>query len=335
VHLLSEAEAGRLGACIEAGRASAEWILTGGQARNPQGGLAPLRSIALPAGERDQRWLGRHLSRTKLGLALGAGGAKSYAHVGALAVLEHAGYEVDSVAGASFGAIVASCIAMGMDASQVRGQLDHLLSLEVCGAYFHLVTEAGGDGPQVFYRALSELAGDRTCEDLFLPLGILTADLNAQLPHDFVAGPLAQALCAALAIPGLAPPYQLGDCRLIDGVTISPVPVQLARQLGADITVAVNLMSRDHLGAWPRSSQPGPAPATKPHHLDPVVETIIMLQTDTSMRNAADAELTITPRFAPSGWRDIHLGKLFEAAGCHAAKDQLGRLRSLARPPLA
>ena len=334
VCLLTEAEAGRLKACIEAGHAATEWILTGGQAHGVPG-LAPLRVIALPASARDRRWLGRHLSRTKLGLALGAGGAKSYAHVGALAVLEDAGYEVDCVAGASFGAIVGSCIAMGMDAGQVRRQLDHLLSLDVCGPYFHLVTEAGGDGPQVFYRALSELAGERACEDLSLPLGILTADLNAQLPHPFVAGPLAQALYAALAIPGLAPPYRLGDCRLIDGVTISPVPVQLTRQLGADITVAVNLMSRDHLEAWPGSGRAGPAPAKEPHHLDPVVETIIMLQTDTSMRNAAEAELTITPRFAPSSWRDIHLAKLFEAAGRDAAKAQLSALGSLARPALA
>jgi NTE family protein len=330
VYLLTEAEAGRLKACIEAGHAATEWILTGGQARGVPG-LAPLRAIALPASARDRRWLGRHLSRTKLGLALGAGGAKSYAHVGALAVLEDAGYEVDCVAGASFGAIVASCIAMGMDAGQVRRQLDHLLSLDVCGPYFHLVTGADG-GPEAFYRALAELAGERACEDLSLPLGILTADLNAQLPHAFVEGPLAQALDAALAIPGLAPPYQLGKCRLIDGVTISPVPVQLTRQLGADITVAVNLMSRDHLAAWPGTSRPGPAPAKEPHHLDPVVETIIMLQTDTSMRNAAEAELTITPRFAPSSWRDIHLAKLFEAAGRHAAKSQLSRLGSLARP---
>jgi hypothetical protein len=66
-----------------------------------------------------------------------------------------------------------------------------------------------------------------------------------------------------------------------------------------------------------------------------VVETIIMLQTDTSMRNAADAEVTITPRFAPSSWRDIHLAKQFEAAGREAAKGQLARLRSLTRPPLA
>jgi NTE family protein len=335
VYLLSEAEARRHKGCIEAGHATAEWILIGGPPRGVPGARAPLRAISLPASERDQRWLGRHLARTKLGLALGAGGAKSYAHVGALEVLEGAGYEVDCVSGASFGAIVGSCIAMGMDASQVRRQLDHLLSLEVCGSYFHLVTEAKVDGEQVFDRALSELAGGRSFEDLPLPFGILTADLNAQLPHAFVEGRLAEALYAALAIPGLAPPYQLGNCRLLDGVTISPVPVRLARQLGADITVAVNLMSRDHLDAWPSTSQPGPAPEKKAHHLDPVVETIIMLQTDTSMRNADEADLAITPRFAPSSWRDIHLAKLFEAAGRDAALGQLDRLRSLARPPLA
>jgi NTE family protein len=335
VCLLADAEARRLRACIEKGHATTEWILIGERASCTLRGRAPLRRVALPASERDRRWLGRHLSRTKLGLALGAGGAKSYAHVGALAVLEGAGYEVDCVSGASFGAIVGSCIAMGMDASQVRRQLDHLLSLDVCGPYFRLVTAAKVDGPQVFECALSELAGERTLESLSLPLGILTADLNAQLPHAFVEGPLAEALYAALAIPGLAPPYQLGNCRLIDGVTISPVPVQLARQLGADITVAVNLMSRDHLDAWPRESRPDPAPGRQPHHLDPVVETIIMLQTDTSMRNADEADLSITPRFGPSSWRDIHLAKLFEAAGRDAALGQLDKLRSLARPPLA
>jgi len=335
VYLLDDAEARALRPCIDAAHPAAEWILTGRHEGSAPGGLGPLRAIPLPASERDRRWLGRHLSRTKLGLALGAGGAKSYAHIGALEVLEDAGYEIDCVTGASFGAIAGSCIAMGMDAGQLRGRLDHLLSLDVCGPYFRLVTETKVDGPQVFYRALAELAGKRTFEKLPIPLGILTADLNAQLPHAFVGGPLTEALCAALAIPGLAPPYQQGNCRLIDGVTISPVPVQLARQLGADITVAVNLMSRDHLDAWPQAGPPGPAPAGQPpHHLDPVVETIIMLQTDTSIRNADEADVTITPRFGPSSWRDIHLGELFEEAGRDAALAQLSRLQSLARPPL-
>jgi hypothetical protein len=63
-----------------------------------------------------------------------------------------------------------------------------------------------------------------------------------------------------------------------------------------------------------------------------VVETIIMLQTDTSVRDAAEADVTITPRFAPSGWRAIHLGRQFEAAGCAAAESQLEALQSLAKP---
>jgi NTE family protein len=330
VYLLAEAEARRLRTSIESPHVVAEWILIGRHERGARSGLAPLRAIPLSASERDRRWLGRHLSRTKLGLALGAGGAKGYAHVGALKVLEDAGYEIDCVTGVSFGAIAGSCIAMGMDAGQLRDRLDHLLSLDVCGPYFRLVADPKVEGPQVFYRALAELAGERTLESLSIPLGILTADLNAHLPHAFIEGPL----YGALAIPGLAPPYQQGKCRLIDGVTISPVPVELARQLGADITVAVNLMSRDHLHAWP-AGRPGPAPATQPaHHLDPVVETIIMLQTDTSIRNADQADVTITPRFAPSSWRDIHLGKLFEEAGRDAALAQLGKLQSVARPPL-
>src|SRR4029078_11112164 len=65
---------------------------------------------------KDAAWLGRHIARTKLGLALGAGGAKGYAHVGALYELEAAGYTVDYVAGSSIGAIVGACIAMGLDA---------------------------------------------------------------------------------------------------------------------------------------------------------------------------------------------------------------------------
>ena len=69
----------------------------------------------------DIAWLGRHLARTKLGLALGAGGAKGYAHVGMLRVLERAGYTVDCVAGSSIGAIVGALIGLGQDSDGDRG----------------------------------------------------------------------------------------------------------------------------------------------------------------------------------------------------------------------
>jgi hypothetical protein len=66
--------------------------------------------------------------------------------------------------------------------------------------------------------------------------------------------------------------------------------------------------------------------------LDPMVETLIMLQLDTSTRNAAEADVTITPRFAPSSWRDIHLADRFEAAGRRAAESQLPALLTRIRP---
>jgi NTE family protein len=308
---------------------AAEWIATGSHTPAAGDGWTPLRVIPTPASERDRRWLGRHLSRTKLGLALGAGGAKGFAHVGVQSVLEDAGYEVDVVTGSSIGGVAAACIAMGMRTGQVRRQLSHVLSREVCGPYFRLMTD-GQDGPQLFYDALSALAGDATCDGLALPLGVLTADLNAQLPHAFTDGPLAQALHAALAIPGLAPPYLLDERRLIDGVAISPVPVQLARQLGADITIAVNLMSRIVLDSWPDAG--GSPVKQRSSRMDPVIETIIMLQTDTSVRNGEEADVTITPGFARSSWRDIHLGREFEQAGRTAALEQLHRLEALVQP---
>lgn len=331
VCLLSAAEARQLERRIAPAPVAAEWIATGSHEPVAGDGWTPLRTIS--TGARDRRWLGRHLARTKLGLALGAGGAKGFAHVGVLGVLEDAGYEVDVVTGSSIGAIAATCIAMGMDTTQVRDTLSHLLSREVCGSYFRLVTDSGQDGPQLFYDALSALAGDAACDGLARPLGILTADLNAQLPHAFTDGPLAPALHAALAIPGLASPYLQGERRLIDGVAISPVPVQLARQLGADITIAVNLMSRIVLDRWPDAGQSGATPAKpRPSRMDPVIETFIMLQTDTSVRNGDEADVTITPGFARSSWRDIHLGEKFEQAGRTAALAQLDALKALVQP---
>src|SRR6202167_3406877 len=85
------------------------------------GGMAPAGSAGMaPA---DLAWLARHLTRTKLGLALGAGGAKGYAHVGALQVLEQAGYVVDYVSGSSIGAIVGAYLALGMDSAEIEATL--------------------------------------------------------------------------------------------------------------------------------------------------------------------------------------------------------------------
>jgi predicted acylesterase/phospholipase RssA/CRP-like cAMP-binding protein len=281
----------------------------------------------------DPRWLARHLTRTKLGLALGAGGAKGFAHVAAIRTLREAGYTFDYVSGASIGSIVGAGVAMRLNDDELAHIVGHLLSYEVCGPFFRLNKEFSlEEGLQVFFDALGEFAGCRRIEDLPTPYALMTADLNSRGPFLFREGSLSEALCAALSIPGLAPPFAHQDRRLVDGVTISPVPTHSVRDLGADIVVAVNLMSRDDLTAWPVDDK-GHAPEIKPSSpIDPVVETVIMLQTDTSIRHAAEADVIITPRFGPCSWRDIHYAALIEQAGRRAAEESLPLLRSLSQP---
>lgn len=290
---------------------------------------------AAPAGPlpADVRWLGRHLARAKLGLALGAGGAKGFAHVGAFQVLEDAGYVFDYVAGSSIGSILGSCIAMGMSGPDLSSTAQWLLSKEVCGTYFRLLSPEEGElGHVRFYDALSELSGDQMFAALPCALAVMTADLNARAPFIFQSGRLEHALHAALSIPGLAPPYEYGNRRLVDGVTIAPVPTAALTHMGADITVSVNLMNRNEIDQWPEGDPESTIAKKRSKTLDPIVETLVMLQLDTSVRNAAEADVVISPRFAPSSWRDIHLADRFEAAGRRAAEEELPALQAMVMP---
>jgi len=330
VLLMSAVEAARFCEQTASHRVNRELILAEEEKLVPGAAALPVIRAPRIQGRPDPDWLARHLTRTKLGLALGAGGARGYAHVAAIRTLREAGYCFDYVTGASIGSIVGSGVAMGFDDRELARSIGHLLSYDVCGPYFRLNKELSvEEGLKVFFDALGEHAGGRQIEDLPTPFALMTADLNSRRPFLFQEGSLAEALCAALSIPGLAPPYAYQQRRLVDGVTISPVPTRSARDLGADIVVSINLMSRGDLPEWPPDEQ-GCAPEVKPSKpIDPVVETVIMLQTDTSVRHAGEADVVITPRFGPSSWRDIHYAKLFEQAGRTAAEENLPLLRAL------
>ena len=102
---------------------------------------------------------------------------------------------------------------------------------------------------------------------------------------------------------------------------------------GADLTVSVNLLSRDTLAAWPGEAPPPPEQAKRGSRmLETLLEVMDLSQLDTSVRHAELADVTITPRFGPSSWRDFHLADLFLMAGRRAAEEQLPALQALARP---
>jgi NTE family protein len=284
------------------------------------------------AGHRNLAWLGRHLARTKIGLALGAGGAKGYAHIATLHCLEEAGYTVDYVAGSSVGAMVGCWLALGMSAAEIEATMRREHTPEAVSAMFKLSFSGFSSGLGVMTEMCRRTTTDRSFEDLQIPLGVMTVDLDARQPALLTSGPLWQALLAATALPGMFPPVEHQGRRLVDGLALVPVPTDAVRELGADVVISVNLSSPDPLPAWPGAVPREPPARSGARLLDSLLEVMELAQLESGVRHAARADVVLTPRFGPASWRDFHLADLFLNAGRDVAEAQFATLHGLARP---
>jgi NTE family protein len=276
----------------------------------------------------DPAWLGRRLARASVGIAFGAGGAKGWAHVGVLRSLQRAGYVVDAVAGSSIGAWVGTWTVLGHDAGTVEQLLRDRFDADAVQSVFR---RGGAEGTAVMARVARETTADAGFADLALPLSVLTADLAAQRPVSLTEGGVADALVAAMTVPGLYPPVRRGDQRLVDAVVLTPVPT--AALAGVDVTIAVNLLGRQAMRAWPGEPGPGePGPERATRDRDPVVESLELASFGAAAAQTAAASVPVTPRFGPGTWRDFRRADRFLAAGEEAMEQALARLHTLARP---
>ena len=296
-------------------------------------------ALRLPAGRlehvpSDQArlgWLGRYLARTRLGLALGAGGVKGFAHIGALRVLEQAGYQVDRIAGSSMGAWVGAWLATGRTTEQVEQILRRSFDEDAVRALYREGVVAGERrGAALLDRLARETTGEPTFDDLAIPLVVLTADLAGRRAVPISSGPVAEALVAAMTVPGLYPPFRRGEERLVDAVVLAPVPFQGLDPQAVDVTVAVNLLGREVLTEWPGS--PGIPARSRSDHRDVVVESLELASLSAAEQQTALADVPVTPVFGPGTWRDIHLADQYLSAGETAMAAALPSLRALATP---
>jgi NTE family protein len=193
------------------------------------------------------------------------------------------------------------------------------------GAVQAIFRRGGADGAAVLARLARETTADAGFADLAIPLSVLTADLSAQRPVPLTEDGVAEALVAAMTVPGLYRPVWRGDQRLVDAVVLTPVPT--AALAGVDVTIAVNLLGRQALPAWP--GEPGPEPAARDR--DPVVESLELASFSAAAAQTAAASVPVTPRFGPGTWRDFRYADRFLAAGEEAMEQALPGLRALAR----
>ena len=176
----------------------------------------------------------------RIGLALGAGAARGWSHIGIIRALEQLGVHIDVVSGSSIGAYVGAAYA--------SGKLDEL------SEWVHTLTEwqvlslmgvglrRGGiaSGQKVFQKLSDDFCAE-TFEAMDKPFAAVATDLYSGREVIFNRGEIGNSIQASCAIPALFSPVEFADTWLIDGAVVNPVPVNLCRQLGADIVIAVNL----------------------------------------------------------------------------------------------
>lgn len=176
--------------------------------------------------------------RPRIGLALGSGGARGFAHLGAIKVLKEEGIPIDLIAGSSMGALVACFYGVGIE-------MDHLYKLS--GAFkrkYYLdftVPKMGfimGKRVKEFIRVFTH---GKNIEELSLPVGVVATDLMTGEKIVFKNGPIAEAVRASISIPGIFVPEKYHGRILVDGGVADRVPVSVAREMGADIVIAVDV----------------------------------------------------------------------------------------------
>ena len=195
--------------------------------------------------------------RPRVGLALGSGSARGWAHIGVIRALEKAGVRPDLVCGTSIGALVGAAYA--------AGELDRLeqwvLGLgigDVVGFFDVGITGGLLKGARLGEFARQHFA-DRPIEQLAMPFATVATALRTGAEVWLREGSTLEAVHASIALPGLFTPVRRDGAFLVDGGLVNPVPVSLARAMGADVVIAVDLAS-DILGRRLRAAAPADAP---------------------------------------------------------------------------
>ncbi len=182
---------------------------------------------------------GSSSKRPRIGVALGGGAARGWAHLGVLRWLREQDLEPDIVCGTSIGALVGAALAAG-NLDEFEDWVRTLTWQEVVS---YLDVSFGGgliSGKRLFQYFESRVA-DRNIQDLPRPYGAVATELTTGQEVWFREGSMYRAIRASVALPGLMTPIKIGEQWLVDGGLVNPVPVSLCRALGAERIIAIDL----------------------------------------------------------------------------------------------
>ena len=178
----------------------------------------------------------------KLGLALGGGAARGFAHIGVIQVLEEAGLRPDFVAGTSAGSVVAALYASGKTGAQLQ-QIGESMEEAAITDWTLPVFNSGILRGDALAKYVNQQVGGRAIENMTVPLGIVATDLYSGEMMVFQKGDTGKAVRASSAVPAIFQPVKISGRSYVDGGLVSPVPVRAARSMGAQVVLAIDITS--------------------------------------------------------------------------------------------
>jgi NTE family protein len=249
----------------------------------------------------------------KVALVLGGGGARGFAHVGVIRVLEQERIPIDLIVGASAGSLIGALYADVRDSFELESvawqvEKDDIFDWSLLGSTRGPVTG----------KALEDFVGRHikalSLERLAIPFAAVATDIRTGEEVVLDRGPVGPAIHASSAIPGVFRPVSLGGRTLVDGGVVNPVPVSVARARGADVVIAVDIGME--LGA----EEPGNAASIS-------LRCITLLARGMARVKAKEADVVITPKVGETSSFDFSRKKELMAAGVAAAREAVPAIR--------
>jgi len=278
--------------------------LLAGCASAPQQAPVDAASALKPAAEAARR--------PKIALVLGGGAARGFAHIGVIKTLEAAGVTPDIVVGTSAGAVVGALYASGTSGFELQTLA---LSMEDSTVSDWSLPDRGVIRGEALQNYINRALANRPIEALPRTLGIVATDLQSGEMIVFRRGNTGMAVRASASVPGLFQPTRIGEREYVDGGLVSPVPAKVAREMGAEVVIAVDISAK-------------PRFASVANTIDVLMQTFNIMGAALARAELAQADVVIRPDIGSISGSDFQAKHLAILEGEKAAAAKLEQVRA-------
>jgi NTE family protein len=256
------------------------------------------------------------LRKVKIGLALGGGAARGFAHIGVIKALEAQGIVPDFVVGTSAGSVVGALYASGYNGFALQKMALEMDEASISDWALPFLSKSSGVlKGEALQSWINKSVHNQPIEKLKIPFGAVATDLKTGQPILFRRGNTGQAVRASSSVPGVFQPVAIGGKTYVDGGLVAPVPVRFAREMGAEFIIAVNISSATEAQATASS-------------VDVLMQTFTIMGQRINQLELKDADVVITPALGAMGSADFNGRNLAVLAGEQAAANVMAQLKA-------